>query len=544
MTQSGQGDDQRLPSVRPAQEGIVLPADGSEPLMPGAAGAQTTPAGGAPWGEPWGPQGGAPQTAPGGSWGEGQAWDGRQTDGYPQRQPGAHPSQSLPDDAPTGPLPPVTAGPLPGELPGELPGRPPGQDTGGYGSHRAPGAHARPAAPELPGAHAPFANPGMSGMSDPYAAPGSSATPDGYGAGTDGYGIPGGGDSEATQYLDPIASGGPGALPPEAGGPGALPPEAGDQSTTFLGRVPGGRSGAPAPMPGAAPLPGGRIPGAEDSEATQHLPPVPAEPYGVRPGVPGERQPPAEFDSLFRSESDVPASTQQLPRFAPPPDRGHQPGPAEPELPRRRGPSSKVPLLAAAGIGIVVLGVCAGALIGTSGGGDKKKDDRQAVSATAPADSPSPSVDPAKKQAVALDKLLGDSSNSRQSVINAVAAIKSCKNLGKAASDLRAAAGQRNDLVTRLGDIPVDKLPDHNRLTNSLTSAWRASASADSHYAGWADQVGGKHGCHKGQAKYTGQAAAGNKASGEATKAKRQASVLWNRIADRYGLTPRNPTQL
>ncbi|MER6045712.1 hypothetical protein ABT136_34100, partial [Streptomyces sp. NPDC001856] len=32
MTQSGQGEE---PSARPAREGIVLPSDGGEPLLPG-----------------------------------------------------------------------------------------------------------------------------------------------------------------------------------------------------------------------------------------------------------------------------------------------------------------------------------------------------------------------------------------------------------------------------------------------------------------------------------------------------------------------------
>lgn len=35
MTQSGQGEE---PSARPAREGIVLPSDGGEPLLPGMTG--------------------------------------------------------------------------------------------------------------------------------------------------------------------------------------------------------------------------------------------------------------------------------------------------------------------------------------------------------------------------------------------------------------------------------------------------------------------------------------------------------------------------
>ncbi|MGW0410502.1 hypothetical protein ACWDZX_04280, partial [Streptomyces collinus] len=60
MTQSGQGEE---PSARPAREGIVLPSDGGEPLLPGMTGpaASAAPAGGQAWGDPWGP---GPQQQP------------------------------------------------------------------------------------------------------------------------------------------------------------------------------------------------------------------------------------------------------------------------------------------------------------------------------------------------------------------------------------------------------------------------------------------------------------------------------------------------
>lgn len=168
-----------------------------------------------------------------------------------------------------------------------------------------------------------------------------------------------------------------------------------------------------------------------------------------------------------------------------------------------------MPVIAAVGIGIVVLGIGAGALLAGGGGGDGG-DKNQTVSATAPATdgSSAPTADPAKAQAVELDKLLADSGNSRSSVINAVADVKSCKNLPQAAQDLRAAASQRTGLVTRLQGVSVDRLPNHAELTDALTKAWQASASADNHYAAWADQAAYKKGCKKGQARTTPQTAA------------------------------------
>ncbi len=324
---------------------------------------------------------------------------------------------------------------------------------------------------------------------------------------------------------------GPGALPPE------MPADHDPEATTFLGTGP--RAGA-----GAGPLPPASNP---DAEATQYIPPVPG----------GDNQPPAGFENLFRSErgAQSPAgATQQLPRIEEPqPSYGaSQPSHAahgEPGGGRagRGGRSgSRVPVIAAVGIGIAVLGVGAGALLGTGGGGDDDGGDNKTVAASAPAtaESASPSADPARAQAVELDKLLADSGDSRSAVINAVADVKGCDNLAQAARDLRDAARQRGELVTRLSGITVDKLPDHAALTTALTKAWQASASADNHYAAWADQTAGKKGCRKGQARVTGQTQAGNRASGVASTEKAKAAALWNGIAKQYGLTERQPTQL
>ncbi|ALC22535.1 hypothetical protein ACH46N_24525 [Streptomyces pristinaespiralis] len=654
MTHSGQGDEQRLPAARPAHEGVVLPADGSEPLIPGAAGAQTTPAGGQPWGEPWGPQQSAPAPAPGAAY------------GYPGPPPGGDASQGYGYPAPAQPAgygypaaPPqpggygYPGGPAQG-APQGYPGAPAQQggygapaQQGGYGTpgtapqqtnaHHGPGAHAAPPAGPAPTGHDPYAAQGGHPGQAPYGAqvpavpqpgvhrqplppqdaPAQSSAPQGpdaygaypeapRGAGQAGFGGPGapaaqagfgapapqpyqapqgpgpqapaphdpygqgsspqaagpdapggfpqaapahaaGGDSDATQYIAPVA-------------PGALPPEMPAESTTFLGTGPLASGAAQ----------GGTAQGAgqvSDSDATQYIAPVPGgaappapagAPFGIRPGAPGDRQPPAEFDSLFRSEGQAPETadaTQQMPRFEQPPGHGHpqarRPAPRhepyhdpEPE-PRRR---SLAPVVAALVVGCAVLGLGVGAVMFS--GGDEPKDpgpDKN-VAADAPAPSEaSPTTqaaDPAEPQAKELDKLLADSNNSRDAVIRSVENIKVCKNLDQATADLKGAAQQRRSLVTRLGTLSVDKLPRNAELTASLTKAWQASASADDHYAAWAQQVKGKKGCKDGKARVTSRTAQGNAASGEATKAKNEASTLWNSIARTYGLTERRSSQL
>ncbi|MFJ8505733.1 hypothetical protein [Streptomyces avermitilis] len=576
MTQSGQGEE---PSARPAREGIVLPSDGGAPLLPGTTGDQRpAPAGGQAWGQPWGPDGpgqtppapgwGAPadagqpwtspepsQSAPAPDWGTSGAqpsweasqdlrpgWDGPQgqpTDsGYPQQQQAAgsafpaqpHQQQPQPQYAPD-------SGFQPQSHQAPAPGFSAPHGTGGAGPLPPEGAQAFPSASG--GAPLPPVDEGATQYLPPV--------PAAQDEGATQYLPPVPAvDEGATQYIPPVPAVDEGAtqfIPPVA--PGALPPEVSSGAAQFLGGAPGAGS-----RPAADP----------DAQATQYLPPVPAEPgagsYGIRPGAPDERQPPAEFDNLFRSDSAGASSTQQLPQFQPSAAPGAPGAPGGRAAARRaagdegggRGgrTGSRVPLIAAVGVGIAVLGIGAGALLSTGGDSESKGDNSKPVSATAPAKdaSASASADPAKEQAVALNQLLADSGNSRDSVIKAVGNVRTCNNLDQAAGDLRDAAKQRGELVTRLSGLSVDKLPNHAALTAALTSAWQASASADTHYAAWADQVNGKKGCKKGQARTTGQTVAGNRASTTASAQKVKAAGLWNTIASTYGLTQRQPTQL
>ncbi|MGY0068067.1 hypothetical protein ACWZEH_14815 [Streptomyces sp. QTS137] len=564
MTQSGQGEE---PSARPAREGIVLPSDGGEPLLPGMTGTPagpvapdgrapdaTGPAGGRTWGTPWGPE---QQTPPASQPQSGQEW---------QSSPPAQQWDTR-EPAPWG-----TQGPAAGQQgPGPLP--PEGAQApahgGTYGTHSpyAPTYEPNAAGGSAPGGAGGYGQQGGGTPLPPQQGSGYGAPAGAYGSG--GAGALPDGSEGATQFMPPVPAapvdeGATQFIPPV--GPGALPPEmpaAHDEATRYLGLPAQGRDGGPPPPAGNP-----------DAEATQFMAPVTdrpqGTPYGAAPGAPsgvpadeGNRQPPAEFDNLFRASGgeEQAGSTQQMPRVEhqrppAPPQAGHGGGGGGGRRAARRNEGggrggrtgSKVPLIAAVGVGLVVLGVGAGALLG--GGGDDG-DGNQTVSATAPASEASsaepsaePSVDPVRQQAVELDKLLAHSGDSRSAVINAVEDVKACKDLQQAAKDLRDAAGQRNQLVTDLTALPVDELPGHAALTAALTKAWQASASADNHYAAWADQTAGKKGCKKGQARSTGETAAANKASGTATAEKTRAAELWNAIAREHGLTERQPTQL
>ncbi|WP_370420793.1 hypothetical protein AB8O64_21785 [Streptomyces sp. QH1-20] len=389
--------------------------------------------------------------------------------------------------------------------------------------------------------------------------------------------------AEATQYLPPVGGGIPGGTS-GTGIPGPADTDRADQSY---------RQHAAESAAEATQLLSPQPPAPADSEATRHLPPVsaqspapaarPAEPaaggppvFAMRPGQ-AERPPPAEFDGLFRAAeptAQLPPVQAPIRKQTPPPGHGpvpsHQgpggPGrqapheahqapepydPYEPPVRRRKSPAVLIGAVVAV---CAIAGLGAGALL-SSGGGEDNSDKQNTSASTAPSEpakdddkksSPpaSPSADPALAQAKALDALLKDSNNSRESVSKAVDSTKSCKNLDSSASDLRAAATQRNGLVTRLGRTPIDKLPDHAELSAQLKKAWQSSASADSHYAKWAKQVDGKRGCVKGHARPTRESAAGDRASGEATAAKKKAAALWNPIAKKYGLSQHSWSQL
>ncbi|MFJ6935340.1 hypothetical protein [Streptomyces sp. NPDC101132] len=558
MTQSGQGGEPQYPSARPAHEGIVLPADGSAPIIPGVpAGppqepwvSETAPVGGSPWDDQWGPAQGPgvppPPAAP-------------PVGGVPQQphQPAAY---GYPQPYPEQPEP-------YGQQPSYGAGHP-GQDA--YGQYAAPqDPHGQPGYdPQYaqPGYDRQYAAPG-----DPFGAP----APQHPAAGTDAEAtalippfdpgaatqyippVPGGADAAATQYIPPVPAG------PDAAATQYIPPVPADPDAAATQYIP--------PVP---PAPAGL-----DEAATQYIPPVPGGPAG----------PPAEFDGLFRTQgggvpagapgapggygypADAPGSTQQMPRIeepvaaAPRPYPGQQPPHHQPphhQPPHHQAPPpapyryeeepeprrAPVGLIAAGVLGLAVVGLGVGALMagdGTKGNNNPATVSSDATKPGATKDAGEKPVDPARAQAVQLDKLLADSGGSRDTVIGAVDDIKGCDNLEQAADDLRDAAREREELITRLEELKIDQLPDHERLSSALTKAWKYSASADKHYAEWAEQVdGGKKYCKNGKARSTSHTSAGNRASGNASKYKEQAAGLWNGIAVKYELTKRDKTQL
>lgn len=396
--------------------------------------------------------------------------------------------------------------------------------------------------------------------------------------------------ADATQMLPPYPGGDPGAgfgMPPQPGGVPPIPPQAPEPAAAEATQAmplmfPDQHGGPGYEQPGGYHQPGGfEQQGGFERQGGYEQQPYDGsgqsfgdgqDPYGTAyqgDGYEQPSQPGSDYDHLFRN--DVPSPAPMRPRIIQPP--GQQPGQpyaqaGQPPYGRqpggydqgydngygyddggddgRRKMSPKV-LIGIVVAGCVVAGLVVGGLLnsGGSASADNTSPTASATPSTGATASSGAAADPAKQQAVALDSLLGTSGASRSSVVRAVESIKGCDNLPGAATDLRTAASQRQTLITKLAALPVDKLPDHSALTDALTKAWRASSAADTHYATWADQA--EHNrkvCRGGHARGTQETQLGDRESGTATIEKKKAVKLWNTIADRYGLTKRQYSQL
>jgi hypothetical protein len=341
--------------------------------------------------------------------------------------------------------------------------------------------------------------------------------------------------------LDPDAT----ATQPTPAVQPAAPPPSDPESTTQIRAV------------RAGPRHGGGRHGARPETGVESTQTMPSVDVTGSPGGSGGSGGSDDFDSLFRSASHH--TPQDGP--PPPPPQGRAAARRAEGRSRRRFP---VAMVLAVVLTSALVGLVAGAALNSGGGSDDAEAAEQADGGAggsgggsgegegagpAPGEGDEEEQDDeaaARQQAEDLSALLEDSNNSRDAVISAVEDIRSCRQLAKAARDLRAAADQRNGLVDRLDELDLGQLPDGEALATALTEAWEASAEADEHYAGWADDARTHRGevCRRGQARHTESTGAGDQASGTATQAKERAAGLWNPIAREYGLPERAASQL
>ncbi|MET8539541.1 hypothetical protein ABZW03_02625 [Kitasatospora sp. NPDC004799] len=329
------------------------------------------------------------------------------------------------------------------------------------------------------------------------------------------------------------------------------------------------------PMPGqgapwGAPQPGYGAPQADPAPETQHLPPYPVgDPHAAghpaahaQPGYP-QPQPAPGYQAYPPAGQPQPAYPAQdyhqgyAPEQGQSYGQGFDPGYDQGHDATRAGgsgrggrPSNKL-IIGGVVAGCAVAGILVAVLMN---GGDKPEDGKKtpvaATAGTTAATTPgTPSasgsgaaVDPeVKAQAQPLSDLLGTASDSRSSVVSAVAAVQKCDKLPESQQALTAAAGKRRELQGKLGQLKTDKLPGGQQLVDQLNAAWTASAQADDEYAAWAQDAQGACDAKKQDNQHYKNAV---QASGTATTAKKQAAALWNAIAGQTGLPNRSDGDL
>jgi hypothetical protein len=362
-------------------------------------------------------------------------------------------------------------------------------------------------------------------------------------------GLPGYGTSPTTS-IPPVAGSPGSAPPPSAGSRQAWPPPPAQQvspfslaSDTLPTELPSADGTDPwaswygkprAAMPDGPPAGMPDVYGAPTSYADAPSYGGPGQPGQYGPGQPYGGQPYGQYGEPAEYGAGQPyGGAQQYGG----PYAGYPPpgGPAGPGG-RRRGP-----LIPVAVIGAVAAAAVAGLVFATHGGGGGSP--AGAASSSGSSASASASADPAQQAAARqLNTLLSQSGNDHSDVVGAVLSVEACKALRPARMTFGTAAGHRRDLLTRLATMP-DKSALPPALLADLTTAWQASAQADTDMHDWAqDLISG--GCHKGKThddqKYKDSLGPDSTAS----SAKARVSRAWQPLAGKYGLTAYQPNDL
>lgn len=215
--------------------------------------------------------------------------------------------------------------------------------------------------------------------------------------------------------------------------------------------------------------------------------------------------------------------------------------------PQRSSQWSNRRVLAAFGLAIVVVGTTSlslGWFWGDSGARTQPASDGRAGASGRTYGSHVQQRTPMRSQARSVDALLRDSTGARDEVVTAVVNTRQCTQLSQNIRALRAAARERERLVSRLGSLDVGAIPDGQKATASLRRAWNASARADRRFAAWAENVGKPNGCSGGTPATGRHYRQAVRASAAASRAKAQFVRLWNPVAVKVGLSRRSEDEI
>ena len=207
----------------------------------------------------------------------------------------------------------------------------------------------------------------------------------------------------------------------------------------------------------------------------------------------------------------------------------------KPPQQRQRG------LLIAGGAAILVIAIAGFFLISKHSGGTNAAG-TGSTSSTKPSTGSGTSAAAEQHAATALAALLAQSVTDRGDVIDADINVEKCGSaLAHDQAVFTKAAGNRDRL---LGDLAAmsgrSALP--TAMLQDLTGAWQASAAVDSDLAKWAGAA--RAGCKPKTINSNANLSASYGPDSQATQDKQAFASLWNPIANKYGLTTYESSQL
>ena len=160
-----------------------------------------------------------------------------------------------------------------------------------------------------------------------------------------------------------------------------------------------------------------------------------------------------------------------------------------------------------------------------------------ASSPAAPSPSPSAAAAPGPRQAAAVSALLSSSAAARRALEGAVSQVQACASLSSAVSQLQGVVNDRSTEFRQASALPTSALPDGAAVKADLIAALSYSLAADREYLAWAGQQLAA-GCTP--AAQSSAYGAANSADRHANAAKQTFAQVWNPVAARYDLQPKN----
>ena len=142
-----------------------------------------------------------------------------------------------------------------------------------------------------------------------------------------------------------------------------------------------------------------------------------------------------------------------------------------------------------------------------------------------------------RDQAVAVNRLLAQSTADRDALRSAIADLESCRSIVQATATLQSVVSSRQVLITEAGSLSLDLLPNGTELRSLLYRAMTESASSDRAYASWGTDLEA-NGCNPSSAVDDPNFQAAQPTDKAAEVLKAHFVVLWDPLATRFALPP------